>query len=161
MPTGWRIVKSSRAGSAFDGEGARLYGGRWNSPGTRMVYASESVALAILEILVNLEDDAMLFYYSLCSIEFDDGIVESLDRSELPDDWRASPAPFELQRLGDAWARDLSSAVLEVPSAVVELESNYLINPEHEDFGYMRLGDPQSFGFDRRLLLPPREEPGG
>lgn len=154
MPTAWRIVKSRRAGSAFDGEGARLYGGRWNSPGTRVVYAAGSVSLAVLEVLVHLDDaGVVLSSYSLCAAEFDDGSVKAFDRSGLPEGWSAYPAPPELGRIGDAWVRDRSSAVLEVPSAVVELESNYLINPAHEDFGAMRLGDPKPFRFDERLLL--------
>lgn len=117
-----------------------------------MVYAGRSVSLAVLEILVNLEDVGPLPSYSLCSVEFDDAIVEAFDRSKLPDDWQASPAPYELQRLGDAWARDLTSAVLEVPSAVVPDESNYLINPIHEDFGSVRLGEPRPYDLDPRLL---------
>ncbi len=152
MPIAWRIVKSAYAENAFDGEGARLYGGRWNSPGTRMVYATESVSLAVLEIVVNLEEVGPLPAFSLCSVEFDDGIFEALDRSELPEDWRASPGPLELQRLGDAWARDHASAVLKVPSAIIPSESNYLINPNHEDFGSIKLGDPQPYDLDPRLI---------
>lgn len=155
MPTAWRIFKSRRSGSAFDGEGARLYGGRWNSPGTRMVYTAGSESLAVLEVLVHLGDVETLSSYSLCAVEFDDRLVETLDRSKLPENWSTYPAPSELRHIGDAWVQDLSSAVLEVPSAVVELESNYLINPVHKDFGAMRLGYPQPFRFDRRLLKRP------
>lgn len=161
MPTAWRIVKSKRSGSAFGGEGARLYGGRWNSPGTTMVYAAGSVSLAVLEILVHLGDAEVLPFYSLCAVEFDDGLVETLDRSALPEGWGTYPAPFELKRIGDTWTRGRSSAVLEVPSAVVELESNYLINPDHEDFKKMRLDDLRPFRFDGRLLKAPEGEREG
>lgn len=116
-----------------------------------MVYAAGSISLAVLEILVHLDVAEVLSSYSLCSIEFDEEVVETLDRSRLPEGWSAYPAPFELRRIGDAWAEERSSAVLEVPSAVVKLESNYLINPIHEDFRAMRLGDPQPFRFDERL----------
>jgi RES domain-containing protein len=152
LATGWRIVKSRRAASAFDGEGARLYGGRWNSPGTRVVYVAASVSLAVLEVLVHLGDSGVLSAYSLCEVEFDDGLIERLDRSRLPDDWRSYPAPPELRRIGDAWVRGRSSAVLDVPSAVVERENNYLINPEHPDFVSMSIGHPEPFEFDARLL---------
>jgi RES domain-containing protein len=157
MPTGWRIVKSRLAGMAFDGEGARLYGGRWNSPGTRMVYISASVSLAVLEVLVHLQDASLLSSYSLIPARFDEALVERLDRSRLPDGWRSYPAPNELQRIGDAWARSQRSAVLEVPSAVVERESNYLLSPAHPDFSSIVIGEPEPFTFDERLLARPGE----
>lgn len=152
MATGWRIVKSRHAGTAFDGEGARLYGGRWNTPGTGMIYTSSSTALAALEVLVHLNQASLLSSYSLCAAHFGDNLVERLDRSKLPDGWRAYPAPPELQEMGDAWVRGGASAVLEVPSAVVEHESNYLINPAHPDFATINIGAPESFGFDTRLM---------
>ncbi len=152
MATGWRIVKSRRARSAFDGEGARLYGGRWNSPGTRMVYVAGSVSLAVLEVLVHLGNAGVLSSYSLCAVEFEDGLMESLDRSRLPADWRSYPAPPGLREIGDAWVRDRTSVILEVPSAVIERESNYLINPAHPDFASVNVGEPEPFEFDSRLL---------
>lgn len=152
MATGWRIVKSRHANTAFDGEGARLYGGRWNSPGTRMVYTSSSVSLAVLEVLVHLQKASLLSSYSLIAARFDDALIERLERSKLPDGWRAYPAPPELQEIGDEWVKSRRSAVLEVPSVVVERESNYLMNPAHPDFASMSLGEPEPFIFDERLV---------
>jgi RES domain-containing protein len=152
MATGWRIVKSRHASTAFDGEGARLYGGRWNSPGTRMVYTASSVSLAVLEVLVYLDKASLLSSYSLISARFDDALVECLERSKLPDGWRAFPAPPELQEIGDEWVKSRGSSVLEVPSAVVERESNYLINPAHPDFASIGVGEPEPFTFDERLV---------
>jgi RES domain-containing protein len=152
VATGWRIVKSRRARSAFDGEGARLYGGRWNSPGTRIVYVAGSVSLAVLEVLVHLGDVGVLSSYSLCAVEFEDGLIEPLDRSKLPADWRSYPAPPGSREIGDAWVKGGSSVILEVPSAVVERESNYLINPAHPDFASVNVGEPEPFEFDSRLL---------
>src|SRR5918997_6989424 len=157
MATSWRIVKSRHASTAFDGEGARLYGGRWNSPGTRMVYTSSTISLAVLEILIHLQEASLLSSYSLISASFDDAFVERLDHSVLPDGWRAYPAPSELQRIGDEWVRSQSSAILEVPSAVVERESNYLLNPSHPDFSSVLIGEPEPFTFDERLLGRPDE----
>lgn len=152
MPTGWRIVKSRFAKRPFDGEGARLYGGRWNSVGVRMVYTAGSVSLAVLEMLVHLESSDVLPSYSLCAVHFDESVVTRLDRSRLSGNWRESPAPPELLMIGDAWIAARSSAVLEVPSAVVESESNYLINPEHPDFVSLVIDPPRPFTFDPRLL---------
>jgi RES domain-containing protein len=152
MPSAWRIVKTRFAQQAFDGEGARLYGGRWNSVGVRMVYTAGSVSLAVLEILVNLENTDVLPAYSLCAVSFDDDLVTTLDRSRLPANWRDSPSPPELLAIGDAWIASGMSAVLEVPSAVVESESNYLINPAHPDFAALVIERPQPFTLDPRLL---------
>lgn len=148
MPTGWRIVKTKFAAHAFDGEGARLYGGRWNSVGVSMVYTAESVSLAVLEMLVHLDNSNVLPAYSLCAINFDDSVVTRLDRSRLPANWKDSPPPPELLTIGDTWVASRSSAVLEVPSAVVERESNYLINPDHPDFAILVTGPPSPFTFD-------------
>lgn len=155
MVNGWRIVKHRHADSAFDGEGARLYGGRWNTPGTRMVYTSGSISLAVLEVLVHLDRINVLPSYSLCSARFDDAVVEHLDRSKLPDGWRAYPALPELQEVGDSWIKGGVGAVLEVPSAVVERESNYLINPAHPDFATINIGEPEPFEFDERFADRP------
>jgi RES domain-containing protein len=164
MAAGWRIVKSRHASTAFDGEGARLYGGRWNSPGTRMVYTSSTISLAILEILVHLQEASLLLLlllssYSLISADFDDALVERLDHSMLPDGWRTYPAPSELQRIGDEWVQSHRSAMLEVPSVIVERESNYLLNPTHPDFSSVVIGEPEPFAFDERLLAGPDDTP--
>ena len=160
MATGWRIVKSRYASTAFDGEGARLYGGRWNSPGTRMVYTSSTISLAVLEVLVHLQEASILSSYSLISTGFDDALVERLDRSLLPDGWRSYPAPSELQRIGDEWVRRQRSAMLEVPSVIVERESNYLLNPAHPDFSSVVIGEPEPFTFVAPLLAEPGDTSG-
>lgn len=151
MPLAWRIVKASRVASAFDGEGARLYGGRWNSPGHALVYTAENVSLAALELLVHLQDSALLSSYSLLSARFATALVRKLERAALPVGWNGYPAPLQLRELGDTWIAAGRSAVLEVPSAVVPAEKNYLLNPAHRDFGKVTLGTPQRFSFDPRL----------
>lgn len=117
-----------------------------------MVYTVGSVSLAVLEILVNLENTDVLPAYSLCAVHFGDALVSSLDRSRLPPNWRDSPSPPELLTIGDAWIASSTSAVLEVPSAVVESESHYLINPAHRDFASLVIEPPQPFTFDPGLL---------
>jgi RES domain-containing protein len=152
--TAWRIVKARHAAKAFDGEGARVEGGRWNLPGTPVVYTSQSAALAALELLVHLGRGSILAAYVLIPCTFDNVLVSRLDRRRLPKNWRSYPAPPELQLIGDEWVKSGSSAVLEVPSAVIETDSNYLLNPHHADFHTIRLMDPQPFEFDLRLLKP-------
>jgi RES domain-containing protein len=150
--TTWRIVKARHAASAFDGEGARVEGGRWNSPGTPVVYTSQSAALAALEMLVHLGRGSILLAYVLIPCTFDDAVVAQLNRKRLPKKWRSYPAPPGLHAIGDEWVKSGTSAVLEVPSTVIETDSNYLLNPHHRDFQAIRVMDPQPFEFDVRLL---------
>jgi RES domain-containing protein len=134
MTRAWRIIKSRLAADAFSGEGARLYGGRWNSPGIAMVYTAGSVSLATLELLVHLDNTSVLPSFSICPVDFDDSLVELLDPATLPPDWNQSPPPTSLRTIGDDWISRGSSVALRVPSAVIENENNYLINPAHTDF---------------------------
>jgi RES domain-containing protein len=148
---GWRIAKATRAATAFDGEGARLYGGRWNSPGTAMVYTAESRSLAALELLVHLQASQLLMSYSSISATFGDELLEVVTPATLPADWDRSPAPVALQEIGDRWVATARSAVLQVPSAMVPTERLFLVNPNHTDFGRVAIGAPTPFQFDPRL----------
>ena len=140
------------AASAFDGEGARLLGGRWNTPGKRVVYTAESAALAALEMLVHLGRMTILPAYVVISCDFDEKLVADMDRSKLPANWRTFPAPAALQAIGDAWLQNGKSAVLRVPSAIVPGEHTYLLNPAHPKFGRIIIGAPERFELDLRLL---------
>ena len=151
MITSWRIVKSKHRARAFDGEGARLAGGRWNSPGVPMIYTAQNAALATLEMLVHLNTSTVLSSYVLIACAFPEALVLRLDRDRLPARWRAHPAVPQLQLLGDAWMKNGLSAVLEVPSVIIQSESNYLFNPAHPDFPSIEVGPAQPFDFDARL----------
>ncbi|HEY6802874.1 MAG TPA: RES family NAD+ phosphorylase [Pyrinomonadaceae bacterium] len=149
----WRIFKTRYAAEAFKGEGARLYGGRWNSVGVAMIYASGSLSLATLELLVHLDKTTVLSSYSTCMVEFDRSLVRSLDVKELPPDWQESPSPHSIQQIGDEWISNASSLILKVPSAVVPQENNYLINPAHKDFKKLKRGKIEALKFDSRLFV--------
>ena len=151
MPRGWRITKSARAATAFDGEGARLYGGRWSSPGTPVVYTAQSESLAALEVLVHLQASQLLMSYSSIPADFDDAMIEAVDPASLPPDWRGSPPPIVLQQIGDQWAAEQRSVVLRIPSVIVPNESNFILNPRHTGFGQVDIGPPNSFHLDPRL----------
>lgn len=150
--TAWRITKRKHIKAAFSGSGARKYGGRWNSPGTSIVYTSESQSLAVLEMLVHLEQPDLLQRYVLIGVTIDETLIEKLDRSRLPRHWRAAP-PAELRAIGDEWASHHTSVALQVPSALVPAENNLLLNPAHADFQKLVIGNPVSFAFDERLAL--------
>ena len=116
-----------------------------------MIYCSESLSLAALELLVNLESNELLRAYTAFPLSFPDGVVHDLDPDLLPANWRDYPPPVELQLFGDQWIAGLASAVLKVPSVIVEHEHNFLLNPVHPDFSQIAIGNPQPFEFDPRL----------
>lgn len=151
MPTAWRIVKKKFESAAFDGEGARLYGGRWNSIGNPIVYTASSQSLAALEIMVHVSRPALLQKYVALCIEIPRNFVETYALKKLPKDWLASPPPTKLQEIGDKWVRSGSSVVLAVPSAVIPGEINFLLNPAHADFATLLIARPRKFEFDKRL----------
>lgn len=150
--TVWRLTLGRYAGHAFDGEGARLYGGRWNHPGTALVYCSTTLSLAALEYFVNLEPFLAPGDLVAIPAEIPPDVSRSeLDAALLPPDWRSYPAPERLQDLGTGWVRSGDSAVLLVPSAVIPRERNILLNPVHPDFLKIRIGPPEPFSYDPRM----------
>ena len=150
--TGWRIVPEDQAATAFSGEGARLYGGRWNSVGVPMVYASEHQSLAALEVRVHIDKTRMRKRYKCFAFQFEDGLMEVFPTGGLPKDWRQEPPPPSLQQSGDDWFQSNASVILAVPSVLIPKELNYLINPKHPDFGQLKIAKPTDFAFDQRLF---------
>ncbi len=145
------MVKEKHAATAFSGEGAYRSGGRWNSVGIRVVYASATQSLAALENLVHL-NPKIAFRYAAFRIEFDAVLLEQFPADILPANWTEEPPPPSTQAIGDRWVREARSAVLGLPSIVVRGETNYLFNPAHPDFRQISLGPPEPFAFDPRLL---------
>ena len=146
-----RLVKTRFASNPFDGEGARLFGGRWNHPGVRCSYASDTAALAILEVLVHLKTPGLLDHYSICRASFDDSLVARLPAGGLPEDWRSFPAPASTRSLGGRWIAEGAGAVLRVPSTIVPSEFNFVLNPGHPSFSMIQVLPAEPFGVDRRL----------
>lgn len=146
----WRLCRAGRA--ALDGEGAFLYGGRWNSPGTRLVYASRHLSLAILEILVHTGPDLLPEDYVRLEISIPDDIRrEARAAAGLPAHWRDGATGLA-QSVGDLWVRAARSAALHLPSAVVPEEENVLINPQHADAGRIAVLSQAPLGLDPRLI---------
>ncbi|HEX8297353.1 MAG TPA: RES family NAD+ phosphorylase [Chthoniobacteraceae bacterium] len=151
MLRSWRIVREARETDAFTGEGARQFGGRWNSAGRAMVYTSEHSSLAALEILVHLTPRPD-WRFKVFRVQFGEDLVEHIGLEVLAGDWRISPPPASTREIGDRWIREQRSAVLAVPSAIVPVETSYLLNPAHPDFFRIRIDPSQDFAFDPRLL---------
>ena len=152
MPAAWRLAKTKFANDPLSGDGARLYGGRWNSPGVSVVYLAGSISLAVLEVLVHLHDPRLLEAYSLIRVDFDASLVHKTNPEELPSSWADYPASPALQELGDTWVNSSQSLILQVPSAIVSLEDIFLLNPGHRDRAQLAVSDPVPFRLDPRLL---------
>ncbi|KJH69612.1 hypothetical protein UH38_22980 [Aliterella atlantica CENA595] len=149
----WRICNAKWAATAFDGTGAKLYGGRWNPIGVTVVYTSSSLALATLELLVHLGVKTSPQAYVAIAADIPSTIaIEQVDKSNLPVDWRRDPSPSSLAAIGQQWVSRGNSAVLQVPSAVIDEEWNYLLNPQHLDFAQIAIAAAREFQFDSRLF---------
>lgn len=147
----WRLVKERHAETAFDGEGARLYGGRWNSPGQRAIYASGSLALAALETLVHLDTALPLPRFMAFSLHL---IPSDVVTADLPPMYSFSgplPGLKETRRIGDEWLDSGRSLALSMPSAIIPQEINLLINPAHSRFAQLAITTPVAFSLDARL----------
>lgn len=150
MLTVWRITTARFVTSAFTGEGARLYGGRWNPKGYPIVYTAESRSLALLEMLV--QDDPLRANYVLVPAHIPDELsITTIQTQELPEDWRNLSMRDRLQTIGKDWLTSMRSAIMSVPSAALPAERNYLINPIHPDFQKIMFGQSESLQTDMRL----------
>lgn len=148
----WRICKARFAESALSGEGARLFAGRWNQQGVPLVYTSNSLALAAIELFVHLDPSAAPD--DLVSIRIEVPEELKMDRVEvkgLPKDWRRMDSD-QLREIGSAWAISRRSTALEVPSAAVEGEWNILLNPAHSDFNKIKVIKENPFLYDERMF---------
>lgn len=148
----FRIAKAKRIDD-LSGEGARIYGGRWNDKGVAIIYTSESRALAALEYLVHTPMVIAPANLSIIRLTLPDSIVpQQISISSLPSNWRDYPPPQAIAKIGTNWALENRSLLLRVPSVVVEQEFNVLINPRHPDFNLIVQSDAKPFFFDPRIL---------
>jgi RES domain-containing protein len=149
----YRITKAKHSGIAFDGEGAKKYSGRWNSVGTAMVYTAGHLSLAIIEILAHLKNEKLIREkYVYFELDIDENLIKSPHRNTFPANWNEDPAPSSAQLFGGQWVASRETAVLQVPSAIVDIEYNYLLNPLHPSFKEIKISAAKKFEFDPRLL---------
>lgn len=147
----YRIVTQRHARDAFSGEGARLYGGRWNAKGVRVVYTASSRALAMLEMLA--QDQPLRARYVIIPAKIPASVsIERMSATKLPTNWMAPGQHNALRTFGSSWVRRARTAVLCVPSVIVPSEFNYLLNPLHMDFARIKLGKTEVLKTDSRLI---------
>ena len=148
----WRICRACYAGEAFSGDGARRFGGRWNSRGTPMVYASTSLALAAMELFVHLEPSQAPEDLVYLSAELPAGEPAlRWEENDLPANWWGDElGPVRAQ--GDAWVRGGDSLAVMVPSVAIRPEWNVLVNPLHRDGSRLQVSTATPFHFDARIF---------
>lgn len=153
------MLRKAFARSPLDGEGAYRYGGRWSSVGTRLAYTSEHQSLAMLEYFVHLDSDNAPADLVLVTVEIPADLrKEIITAHDLPSTWRHAPAPAELGRIGDEFARKAAHCILVVPSALAVDENNWLLNPQHPDFRKVVLHKIEPLKYDPRMFVPRRRK---
>ena len=146
----WRIA--SAAHSAFDGEGARRYGSRWTPRGVPAVFTSATLSLAALERFVNTDPDLELMNLVAIAVDIEANIaIETVPVGDCPPDWRTYPAPPGLAVIGERWLQESKSAILSVPSVVIPIERNFVLNPTHADFATLTINRSEPFSVDPRM----------
>ena len=144
-------IANSRHADDLSGEGAYLFGGRWNSEGVRMLCTAESSSLSILEVLAYVTNKTFAMK-NIITLEIPNNSYREIPVEVLSDGWDVIPASNYTKKIGDDWIKSMESLVLIVPSVVNPRERNILINPLHPLFSKVRIIDKEKFSFDRRLL---------
>jgi len=153
----FRVLRAAYASSPFDGEGAYRYGGRWSSPGTRLVYSSEHQSLAMLEYFVHLDPEDAPDDLVLATADVPDNLSrQQLHPRALPPRWRETPAPPELAQIGDEFVKKAEACLLLVPSVLAVYENNWLINPQHAEFKKIALHALEPLRYDARMFRKSR-----
>lgn len=148
----WRIAREIHVDSALEGVGGLMVSGRWHRRGQTILYTASSAALAALEVLVHVEPLQTPDDLRLLGLELPEELtIEELGPALLPEDWRSVPAPESTQSIGSAWLKRRSSVALRVPSIIVPMESNVLLNPRHPEMIRVRISSNEAFRFDSRL----------
>lgn len=146
----YRIVQAKWAATAMDGEGARLFGGRWNPVGVPSVYLAGSRALAALEIVVHAPREVMRLEWRLIEVEVPDQWIEVAKPKNTPSDWQALPSSPGARNFGGKWLQS-GALALALPSVVIPEESTLLVNPRNPDAAKLKVSEPKVFRFDPRV----------
>jgi len=134
----------------LSGKGAAMYGGRWNNKDTYVVYTAQSRALALLEAVVHIGKIPAVGY-CMAAIEIPDNSIEKFPEDKLPANWHANPSPDYLKEIGDRFIKARKYLALQMPSALMEEECNYLLNPAHPTFSKVKIISERPINIDERL----------
>ena len=144
-------VSKQKYSDDLSGEGARLHGGRWNHKMTACIYTSESRALAILEFTVNVNIEVIPRALSITTFEIPNQAIIEINETDLPGNWKEVPAPSNTKDFGTNLLKTANSLVIKIPSIIIPLEFNYLLNPSHADKKQFKIINTQDFLYDVRI----------
>jgi RES domain-containing protein len=148
----FRLVRSRHSDTAFQGIGTKMVGGRWNFPGTALVYVSSTLALAVLETIVRLNRKYLAEGLVYFRVAIPDAVsVEEVSRMSLPAGWNHEIYSPVTQQIGAAWSESMRTAVLRVPSVITPEDCNYVLNPNHPEFPLITISGPTTYQFDHRI----------
>ncbi len=148
----YRLIKAKHLDSAFNGAASKRFGGRWNLKGHACVYCAGSASLAFLEVLVHTLNARQLKNYQLYQALLHANEIKSINAEGISTNWRDAPSPYTVQSIGSKWLQSQSTLALRIPSAVIPIDHNILINPAHRDFGKVKF-TRVSFALDPRMGL--------
>jgi RES domain-containing protein len=152
MITAFRVVKEKHAADGFTGEGSKRFGGRWNHKGVAVVYLSDTLSLAALELFIHLGREGVHIPFVYFSVEIPAQVsVNDIEIDSLPKDWRKEPPPKSTKDLGTRWVKSNISALLRVPAVILPIGFNYIANITLPEFRDVKIIDPEPFTFDSRM----------
>jgi RES domain-containing protein len=152
MITAFRLVKKNHASAAFAGEGARRFGGRWNHKGTSVVYLSDTLSLAALEQFIHLGREGLHLSFVYFEVLIPERVsISKIEPHKLPKDWRNEPPLNSTKDIGTGWVQSGSASLLEVPSAIIPIGCNYLLNTARPDMKLIKISTQKPFSFDPRM----------
>lgn len=138
----------------ISGEGARLFGGRWNRKGVPLLYTSQSISLAALEVLVHTSISNIPTDLQLLVLEIPDEVnINGIFVEDLPENWQQYPAPEEVVEIGNEWCTSGKAVGLQVPSVIIPQEYNMVLNPVHADFTHINIKEVRDFWIDERIVV--------
>ena len=146
----FRITGKKHA-SDMSGNGAAIYGGRWNKKGSPVLYTGETKEIALLETIVHTPP-AIIPALEVLTIEIPDDSIEILSINDLPDNWTNYPAPEILAEIAENWIDSNISIALKVPSCIIHSSNNYILNCRHPDYSKVKIIEQKGFHFDTRLI---------
>jgi len=137
---------------SLTGAGTQRYGGRWSSVGKPGLYLASSRALSVLEVLVHLQPLFVPDNYCLVEVEIPEESIQKVAVESLPENWKDISAPAQLKKISDAFLAERKYLALQLPSAIVTAEFNFLVNPLHPAMAKVKILNREPFNFDDRLI---------
>ncbi|MPR33553.1 RES family NAD+ phosphorylase [Salmonirosea aquatica] len=148
----YRLAREKFA-STLSGKGAALKGARWNSIGVELIYTASNRSLAMAEVAVHFSLATLPEDYMMITLFVPDALaIKEVSEVDLPTNWREFPHPVSTQKFGDDFLAENKFCLLKIPSAVTKGDFNILINPNHQDFGRIKIVEIEKFPFDKRIF---------